>query len=163
MSEQQATSKCPHPEAVGKRWGDPISTERKAELQGYLDHWSSETGHSERKGPFHGVNLAGADVSWLADQSGRESVGRTPNLHLEGAEFSAAHEEYLERVQTYQSTAARQKARRKRQVRVEPLFAEAKAWHGLRRFRLRSLWRVNCEALLVAAGQNLKRLLTQRG
>jgi hypothetical protein len=25
------------------------------------------------------------------------------------------------------------------------------------------LWRVNCEALLIAAGQNLKRLLSQRG
>jgi hypothetical protein len=52
---------------------------------------------------------------------------------------------------------------RKRQVWVEPLFAEAKDWHGLRRFRLRQLWRVNCEALLIAAGQNLKRLLNKRG
>jgi Transposase DDE domain len=72
-------------------------------------------------------------------------------------------EEYLERMQTYQSTAAYQKALRKRQVWVEPLFAEAKGWHGLRRFRLRRLWRVNCEALLTAAGQNLKRLLAQCG
>jgi hypothetical protein len=48
-------------------------------------------------------------------------------------------------------------------VWVEPLFAEAKEWHGLRRFRLRHLWRVNCEALLTAAGQNLKRLLSTRG
>lgn len=30
MSEQQTTSACPHPEAVGKRWGDPISAERQA-------------------------------------------------------------------------------------------------------------------------------------
>ena len=29
----------------------------------------------------------------------------------------------------------------------------------MRRFRLRRLWRVNCEALMRAAGQNLKRLL----
>jgi hypothetical protein len=48
-------------------------------------------------------------------------------------------------------------------VWVEPLFAEEKDWHGLRRFRLRRLWRVNCEALLTAAGQNLKRLLAKRG
>ena len=47
----------------------------------------------------------------------------------------------------YQQTHAYQKAMRKRQVWVEPLFAEAKDWHGLRRFRLRRLWRVNCEAL----------------
>ncbi len=35
--------------------------------------------------------------------------------------------------------------------------------HGMRRFRLRRLWRVNCEALMRAAGQNLKRLLKKRG
>jgi len=72
-------------------------------------------------------------------------------------------EEYLERVRTYQQTRAYQKALRKRQVWVEPLFGEAKDWHGLRRFRLRLLWRVNCEALRIATGQNLKRLLKKRG
>lgn len=71
--------------------------------------------------------------------------------------------EYLERVQAYQQSPAYQKALRKRQVWVEPLFAEGKQWHGMRRFRLRRLWRVNCEALLIAAGQNLKRLLGHRG
>ncbi len=72
-------------------------------------------------------------------------------------------EEYIDRVRAYQETDAFQKARRKRSVWVEPLFAEAKDWHGLRRFRLRRLWRVNCEALRIAAGQNLKRLLSRRG
>jgi len=72
-------------------------------------------------------------------------------------------EEYVERVQAYRLTAAYQKALRKRKVWVEPLFAEAKEWHGLRRFRLRRLWRVNSEALMIAAGQNLKRLLAQCG
>ena len=72
-------------------------------------------------------------------------------------------EEYLERVRTYHQTPAYQKAMNKRKVWVEPLFAEAKDWHGLRRFRLRLLWRVNCEALRIAAGQNLKRLLKKRG
>jgi hypothetical protein len=52
---------------------------------------------------------------------------------------------------------------RKRSLWVEPLFAEAKDWHGLRRFRLRRLWRVNSEALMIATGQNLKRLLSLRG
>src|SRR5258708_37419543 len=52
---------------------------------------------------------------------------------------------------------------RKRQVWVEPLFAEGKQWHGMRRFHRRRLWRVNSEALLIASGQNLKRLLQQRG
>src|SRR5262249_17773892 len=41
--------------------------------------------------------------------------------------------------------------------------AEAKGWHGLRRFRLRRLRKVNGEALLTATGQNLKRLLSKRG
>ena len=42
---------------------------------------------------------------------------------------------------------------------VEHLFGEAKDWHGARRFRLRRLEKVNAEALLIAAGQNIKRLL----
>jgi hypothetical protein len=63
----------------------------------------------------------------------------------------------LGRVRGYHATEPFAKAMRKRQVWVEPLFAEAKAWHGLRRFRLRGREKVTAEALLVAAGQNLKR------
>jgi hypothetical protein len=48
-------------------------------------------------------------------------------------------------------------------VWVPPLFAEAKQWHGLGRVRLRGLANVNIEALLVATGQNLKRLLQATG
>jgi transposase len=73
------------------------------------------------------------------------------------------HAAVQERVRAYQQTPAYEKAMRKRQVWVEPLFAEGKQWHGMRRFRLRGLWRVNTEALLMATGQNLKRLLQQRG
>jgi hypothetical protein len=71
--------------------------------------------------------------------------------------------EYLGRVRAYHQTPAYQKAMAKRKVWVEPLFGEAKDWHGLRRFRLRGLWKVNVEALLIATGQNLKRLLRMRG
>ena len=73
------------------------------------------------------------------------------------------HATYLERVRAYHETAAYQKAMRKRAVWVEPLFGEAKDWHGLRRFRLRGLWKANCEGLLIAAGQNLKRWLSTMG
>jgi transposase len=73
------------------------------------------------------------------------------------------HAEHLERVRSYQETAAYRKAMRKRGVWVEPLFAEAKQWHGLGRFRLRGLDNVNMEGLLVAAGQNLKRWLAATG
>jgi transposase len=72
-------------------------------------------------------------------------------------------EEFLERVRAYRETEPYKKALRKRKVWVEPMFAEAKEWHGMRRFRLRRLWRVNVEALVIAAGQNIKRLLTFRG
>jgi transposase len=72
-------------------------------------------------------------------------------------------EHYLDRVRGYHATEPYKKALRKRQVWVEPLFAEGKDWHGMRRFRLRRLWRVNCETLMRAAGQNLKRLLKKRG
>jgi len=72
-------------------------------------------------------------------------------------------ETYLERVRGYHETAAYAKAMRKRKVWVEPLFAEAKDWHGLRRFRLRGLDKVNEAALVIATGQNLKRLLSTQG
>ena len=81
----------------------------------------------------------------------------TENLHR------SLYADYLERVRGYHATEAYQKAIRKRQVWVEPLFAEAKDWHGLRRLRLRSLMNANIQGLLIAAGQNLKRFLAARG
>jgi Transposase DDE domain len=75
----------------------------------------------------------------------------------------SVHEEYLDRVRGYHTTEAYKKAYRERSVWVEPLFAEGKEWHGMWCFRLRLLWRVNCEALMRAAGQNLKRLLNKCG
>jgi transposase len=82
-------------------------------------------------------------------------AGRTVERHF--AEAS------LDRVRAYHETAAYQKAIRKRAVWVEPLFGEAKQWHGLARFRLRGLEKVNVEAQLTASGQHLKRLLSERG
>ena len=73
------------------------------------------------------------------------------------------HEAYLDRVRGDHATAEYRRAMRKRQVWPEPLFAEAKQWHGLRRFRLRGLKKANIEGLQVAAGQNLKRWLTATG
>jgi hypothetical protein len=58
---------------------------------------------------------------------------------------------------------AHKNAIRKRQVWVEPLFAEDKEWHGLRQLRLRGLMNANIQGLLIAAGQNLKRLLAATG
>jgi transposase len=81
--------------------------------------------------------------------------GRRIGRHLDEA--------YVERVRGYHDTETYAKAMRKRKVWVEPLFAEAKDWHGLRRFRLRGLEQVNIQAQLIAAGQNLKRLLSKHG
>lgn len=44
-----------------------------------------------------------------------------------------------DRVRSYRRTFPYEKALRKRQVWVEPLYGEAKDWHGMRRFRLRRL------------------------
>jgi transposase len=71
-------------------------------------------------------------------------------------------ERYVDRVKSYRGTFAYEKALRKRRVWVEPLFGEAKDWHGLRRFRLRRSEKVNIEALLIASGQNIKRLVAAR-
>jgi uncharacterized protein YjbI with pentapeptide repeats len=95
---------CPHPEAVGKRWFDPISEERQAELQGYLDRWAAEADKFKKaSGPFgrgpEGVPLTGADVGWLAKQSQSRDdliLGRVPNLHLEGADLRRAHLENVD-------------------------------------------------------------------
>ncbi len=91
----------------------------------------------------------------LKAQCTTSSRGRRLSRHVD--------EDYLERVRAYHKTEPYKKAMRKRSVWVEPLFAEGKDWHGMRRFRLRQLWRVNCEALMRVAGQNLKRLLKKRG
>jgi hypothetical protein len=112
----RAKSGCLHPEAVGMRWGDPITEERWAELQGYIDAWQAETDHGERTGPFDrawglpGRTLSGTDVFWLAEQvrlthlddldeddlvvaymEGDDEGGMHPDLHLEHADLRGAH------------------------------------------------------------------------
>lgn len=72
-------------------------------------------------------------------------------------------EAFLDHERGYHPSEAYQETMRKRHVWVEPLFAEAKLWHGLGRFRLRGLPKDNMEALLIAAGQNLKRFLSWSG
>jgi hypothetical protein len=69
----------------------------------------------------------------------------------------------VERVRGYHQTRDYQQTYEKRKIWVEPLFGEAQEWHGMKRFRLRSLAKVNCEAVLTATGQNLKRLLARLG
>jgi len=51
---------------------------------------------------------------------------------------------------------------RKRMVWIEPKFGEVKQWHHGRRCRLRGIVKVNMEALIKAAGQNIKQLMKHR-
>jgi hypothetical protein len=44
----------------------------------------------------------------------------------------------------------------------EPLFGEPKDFHCLKRFQLRGLHKVNIEGVMIAVGQNLKRLIKRR-
>jgi Transposase DDE domain len=128
-----------------------------------LDLYVCPQGQSLR--PFHTEYLA-EKVEYRADAATCNACSLkaqcTPSAHGRQVHRSF-HASYLERVKGYHQTKAYQKAMNKRKVWVEPLFAEAKDWHGMRRFRLRLLWRVNIEALRIATGQNLKRLLKKRG
>jgi len=76
--------------------------------------------------------------------------------------FRSFFQEDLDRVKAYQDTEAYQNAMRKRALWTEPLFGEAKQFHQMRRFRLRGLMKVNIEGVMVATGQNIKRLIKQR-
>ncbi len=86
------------------------------------------------------------DACPLKPECTTSKTGRQVLRHFE--------EEYVDRVKGYRGTFLYEKALRKRRVWVEPLFAEAKEWHGMRRFRLRRLEKVNIEVLLIASGQN---------
>ena len=70
---------------------------------------------------------------------------------------------HIDLVRAYMETEPYRRAIRKRKVWIEPLFAEGKLWHGMRRFRTRTLAKTNAEALIIAAGQNTKRLLAFGG
>jgi len=76
--------------------------------------------------------------------------------------FHSFFQDYLDRVKAYRETNVYQKAMRKRGLWTEPLFGEAKDYHCLRCFWLRGLQKVNIEGKLVAARQNLKRLMKHR-
>ena len=120
----------------------------------------------------------GATLNWEKDEESKrvhkyrgdpEVCNRCPLKELctksrEGRVVTRSFDEaYLERVHAYHQTAAYTRAYQKRKVWVEPLFGEAQQWHGLKRFRTRGLEKVNCEGVMTATGQNLKRLLAARG
>jgi hypothetical protein len=96
---------------TGDSWGDPITDDRKAELEMKQRAW--EIDHGDRPGPFADVHLTGADVFWLAKKALVDVYGDIPAveqtlrdprhsflldisqglpaLHLEGADLRGAH------------------------------------------------------------------------
>ncbi len=70
--------------------------------------------------------------------------------------FSSFFQKQLDKAEAYQ------KAMRKRSMRVEPLFGQAKEFHRFRQFRLRRLLNENIEGVMVAAARNLRRLIKRR-
>ena len=132
---------------------------------GLIENWCAEPGELVEK--VGGGAIRGAlPAPRSAEDPGRDACALKPwcTSSKEGRHIHRSiDEDYLDRVRSHHQTEAYDKAMRKRKLWTEPLFAEAKLWHGMRRFRLRRLWRVNIEALMVAAAQNLKRLLRWRG
>jgi hypothetical protein len=92
QSEQSEQSAPPAPPAPPEQsappknaWGDPLSEERQRELLGMLEMqatWNRDAPDADH-GPLHvpldvvGLQISGADVSWLAEQL-REEVTRRP-------------------------------------------------------------------------------------
>lgn len=69
---------CMHAEAVGKRWGDPISEERQAELEEAVARqkvWLKQPEASRGRGPFSTLGLTGADVYWVILHFGASFYG----------------------------------------------------------------------------------------
>jgi transposase len=101
---------------------------------------------------------------WVYQADARTCNGCPVKAHCterkEGRQILRSFDQaYLDRAKGYRATPAYQKALRKRQVWVEPLFGEGKQWHQMAHFRLRGVRKVNIEGVMKAAGQNIKRLI----
>lgn len=85
-------------QVIGEKWGDPISDERQAELRALFERqqvWVAQPEATRGESVFKGVELTGADVSWLAGHSGRITLDiiheDAPDLHLESGDLVEAH------------------------------------------------------------------------
>ena len=125
---------------------------------------------------------AGETLKALGDAEGNRRRGRIVTYRAKGSVCAACDlkprcttnkngrslrrgpgDGHIDLVRAYMETEPYRRAIRKRKVWIEPLFAEGKLWHGMRRFRTRTLEKTNTEALLIATGQNVKRLLAFGG
>ncbi len=103
------TDEQPGPAEDG--WGTRPTERRQAELEKKLHEWDVEDDHGDRRGPFDGIWLNGAEIFWLAIQAAPHDISKaeaeqllrnpsTPSpiglfdlsrLHLEGAILGGAH------------------------------------------------------------------------
>jgi len=75
MSDDLVGEQVQEPKAAAvPKSGEPISENRQAALQGYLDRWQESMNYGERKGPFDKIPLTSANSSWPAKQSGRDLI-----------------------------------------------------------------------------------------
>lgn len=104
------------------RWGARPTEQQQAKLERMLHQWETEGNHGDRRGPFDGEVLNGAEVFWLAVQATRSRIRETEaeieqflrdlstsgsikpfrlsELHLEGASLEKAR---LERANLLQA------------------------------------------------------------
>ena len=61
-ADTAAANATPDAPKIGDAWGDDITEEREAELGAILAIWDTEIDHGDRRGPFDGAHLSGADV-----------------------------------------------------------------------------------------------------
>ena len=94
------------------------------------------------------MEVGGLRVSKGLDEVGLKGRGHRPFLTSINRSIWPSHQ-----------SNKKPKAMRKRQVWVEPKFAEVKQWHQGEKFRLRGILKVNIEVLWKATRQNIKQLL----
>ena len=85
----------------------------------------------------------------------------TPGRKGRRVQHSMYAEEY-ERLQQRMSTSMGKEARRLRSTGPEPLFAEAKMYHGLSKFMPRGRAKAQKISFVIATVQNLKRIMSRR-
>jgi hypothetical protein len=92
-------------------------------MSGGRDLEAEDLQSRQRTGPLQGRTGHTCDSCPLKPQCTDNKTGRQVLRHRD--------ERYVDRVKGYRGTFPYEKALRKRRVWVEPLFAEAKEWHGL--------------------------------
>ncbi len=85
-------------EQPGDKWGDPISEQRQAELKWLAERqreWVGQPEATRGDSVFKGVQLTGADVLWLAEDSGRGDWTAERRKYVGSTRSAILHESHL--------------------------------------------------------------------